>query len=445
MREELQSNYDTRAASLWKNILEILKSKISETSFRTWFSPTKGVSLLEDRIIVEAPNPFWIEWIEEHYLSVINETVKGLGLNIAVVFRPAPKKDPEKKKKSSPVIYTPGLRLNRRYTFESFVTGKSNEFAYAACVAVAKSPARQYNPLFIYGGVGLGKTHLLQAIGNYLYEKRKNLNIYYTSAETFMNELINAIQKRKTVDFKLKMRKIDVLLLDDVQFLADKEMLQEEIFHTFNSLYDADKQIVMSSDRPPKHIYSLEERLVSRFQWGLVVDIKPPELETRIAITKRKMMEEKLYLPEDVVLFIAKKIRSNVREIEGALRRLKAYISITEADINLDIAKDVLHDLIKSEERVTIEEIVDAVAKEFGITSKILRSKTRKKEVALARQIAMYLARNIVGMSLKGIGTFFGGRDHSTVIHSIEKIEDMRTNPKISTVLRRIEARLKKL
>lgn len=414
------------AEALWQEILQYIKKRISPQAFETWFQETRGLSLSGDRFIVEVPNEFYIDWIEEHYKKIVNEALRNAGIKASIIFKPAPKR--KEKRKHYAVLKHPETQLQKRYTFDNFVTGKSNEFAYAASRAVAKSPSREYNPLFIYGGVGLGKTHLLQAIGNYIIENHSNLKVYYTSAESFMNDMIRAIQNRRMVSFKLKYRQLDVLLIDDIQFLADKELLQEEIFHTFNSLYDAGKQIVMTSDRPPKEIPALQERLVSRFQWGLVVDIKPPDLETRMAILKKKAKEEELNLSDDVVEFLAKKVKNNIRELEGCLIRLSAFHSLTGRNISLAIAEEILKDIIKESGGLDLDEITEVVARVFSVSERDIRGKTRRADIVIARQVAMYLARKIVGMPLKKIGLYFGGRDHSTVLHSIEKVENLVEN-----------------
>jgi chromosomal replication initiator protein len=420
--ERLSSFDQNEAQRVWEEILSFLKGRITAQAFETWFSDTRAISIQDDRIIVEVPNEFYIDWIDEHYSKVIGEALRNLRKQIKVIYRPAPKRE-KRRTKHYALVKHPETQLQKRYTFENFVVGKSNEFAYAAAKAVAKSPASEYNPLFIYGGVGLGKTHLLQAIGNHILSTRRELKVFYTPAENFMNEMIRAIQNRRMVSFKLKYRQLDVLLIDDVQFLADKEMLQEEIFHTFNSLYDAGKQIVMTCDRAPKEIPSLEERLVSRFQWGLVVDIKPPDLETRMAILKKKAQDEDLELPNDVIHFIAQKVKTNIRELEGCLIRLSAFHSLTRSPINLEIAEEILRDILKDSNGLDIHDITDAVSQVFGVTERELRSKSRKAEVVMARQVAMYLCRKILGSPLKKIGLYFGGRDHSTVIHSLEKVD----------------------
>jgi len=435
------------AVQLWSDILEILKTRLPESAFNTWFTRTKGMSLTDDRLIVEAPNSFWIEWIETNYRKIINEVVRGLGKNLNIVFSPRPKNGVDietikEELKSQPFPRTP---LNPRFTFENFIVGKSNEMAFHSALSVAKNPGKDYNPLFIYGGVGLGKTHLLNAIGNYVYTKTPKLKIQIIRCEDLMNELIDSIQKRKTKEFRAKYRNLDILLIDDIQFLQEKTILQEELFHTFNFLFERQKQIVMTSDRSPQQIYALEERLVSRFQWGLVVEIARPDFETRLAITKKKIEEEKIILPDDVVHFIAENVRDNVRSIEGSLKILKAYMALTKSVVTIEKARELLANFISPTYNVTMSELIKVVAQEFKLSPFDLKSKSRKKEIVLARQIAMYLARNIIGLSLSTIGSYFGGKDHTTVLHSIQKVEDLMKDPKIEYIVNEIQRKLKLL
>jgi chromosomal replication initiator protein len=414
----------TSAERLWAEVVDALKSRITARAYETWFSETRPVALQDQRLIVEVPNEFYIDWLEEHYSPIIKTILKELGKpKLTVIFRPQQKKMGAVEREQS-VTPPPLSRLSRKYTFENFVVGKSNEFAYAAAKAVASSPATQYNPLFLYGGVGLGKTHLLQAIGNEIRKRNRSLKVYYTPAENFMNEMIKAIQKRSMVNFKYKYRQLDVLLIDDIHFLADKEMLQEEIFHTFNSLYDAGKQIVMTSDRPPKEIPSLEKRLVSRFEWGLVVDIRPPDLETRIAILRHKVEEERIDIQPFVINYIAKRVKDNVRELVGCLNRIVAYISMTGKSVSAEEVKEILRDIIKTSPGVTIDQVVEMVATYFDVRESEIRGNSRRSNILLARQVAMYLSRNVLGLSLTKIGNYFS-RDHSTVIHALRKVENL--------------------
>lgn len=342
-------------------------------------------------------------------------------------------------------ISTPELSLNPKYTFDSFVIGPSNRFAHAACQAVAESPAKTYNPLFIYGGVGLGKTHLMQAIGHHILNKHKKCKILYITSEKFTNQLITSIQNRTTSKFRDKYRSVDVLLVDDIHFIAGKDSTQEEFFHTFNALHDAHKQIVISSDRPAKDISALEKRLVSRFEWGLSTEIQPPDLETRIAILRNKAQAQTVSFPDDVTFYIAEKIRSNIRELEGALIRVGAYSSLTGKSVDLKLAEEILKDSFKEEEkRITIDMIQKKVAEYFDLRIADMKSKKRTKAIAYPRQIAMYLSRDLTDLSLPEIGESFGGRDHTTVLHAYEKLnkgvkEDSKTKELVDTIIKNIK------
>ncbi len=384
-------------------------------------------------LTVDVPNSFFVEWLEEHYSPAIRELVnQEAGDDIVLRFHALNlREEREEKDGWAPVNPVNESQLHERYTFETFVVGAGNQLAHAAALAVANSPARAYNPLFIYGGVGLGKTHLCQAIGNSVIGKHLYHKVYYTPAEEFMNEMIFAIQNEQTVSFKDKYRRKDVLLIDDIHFLAGKEGLQEEIFHTFNSLYDAGKQVVVTSDRPPKEIPTLQERLISRFQWGLVADIQPPDLETRIAILRKKADRDGLELSDDVFFYIADRVRSNIRELEGCLIRLLAYSSLTGSEIDLNSTREVLRDIVSEKrESVTVEGIQKVVADFFDLSEEVIRGKRRTASVALPRQIAMYLSREHTKLSLKEIGSKFGGKDHSTIIHACDKIRRMvRSDP----------------
>jgi len=448
MDQFVSKGEEVSAVSLWSDILEILRTRLPESAFNTWLIKTKGLALSGDRLLVEAPNTFWIEWIETNYRKLLNEVIRGLGKTINVVFTPKSQGLEDTQEDSVEDIKT-GVQLryplNPRFTFESFIAGKSNEIAFHAAQSVARSPGKDYNPLFIYGGVGLGKTHLLNAIGNFIYTKASKVKAALIRCEDLMNELIDSIQKKRTKDFRSKYRNVDILLIDDVQFLQDKNILQEELFHTFNYLFEKQKQIIMTSDRSPQQIYALEERLVSRFQWGLVVEITRPDFETRLAITRKKIEEERLILPEDVIIFIAENVRDNVRSIEGSLKILKAYNSLTKNIVTLEKAKELLANFISPVPNITMAELMKVVSQEFKMASYDLKSKSRKKEIVLARQIAMYLARNIIGLSLSSIGSYFGGKDHTTVLHSIQKIEEMKNNPKIEYLLNEINRKLKLL
>lgn len=447
MEEFRERDNLAHAELFWSNVLEIIKTRLPESTFNTWLAKTKGLSLTDEKIIVEAPNSFWIEWIELNYKKVIDEVLKNLGKNINVVFTPKSETDDgtlevtnTNPRKERVLVRMP---LNPRFTFDSFVVGKCNEIAYNAAYLAATNPGKEYNPLFIHGGVGLGKTHLLTAIGNHIYSNSGKYKAAVIRCEDLLNELIESIQKRRTKEFRERYRNVDILLIDDIQFLEDKTVLQEELFHTFNYLFERQKQIVMTSDRSPLHINALEERLVSRFQWGLVVEISKPDFETRLAITKKKVEEEKIILPEEVIVYIAETVRDNVRTIEGSIKILKAYMSLSRKIVTLEVAKDLLANIIKPTSNVSMQELIKVVAQEFKLSPHDLKSKSRKKEVVLARQISMYFARNMIGMSLSTIGSFFGGKDHTTVLHSIQKVEKLKGEPKIEILLNEISRKLK--
>jgi chromosomal replication initiator protein len=419
------------ASEIWSLILEESKKRLPPHSFQTWLEPTRAVTIAADKLLVEAENQFAADYIEGQYADMLNAIADGLFDGISIAFtrgRPVTEMELPREPEPAPPANGPaanlGSALNSRYVFDNFVVGKSNQFAHAASRAVAKNPAKTYNPLFIYGGVGLGKTHLMQAIGNEILEEAKLNRVCYLSSENFMNEMISSIQRNDTINFRNKYRRMDLLLIDDVQFLANKESTQEEFFHTFNALYDAHKQIVLTSDRPPKEIPTLEERLISRFEWGLVADIQPPDLETRTAILRSKAERDHLVVPEDVLLFIAQHIRSNVRELEGSLIRLLAHASLTGKEISVELAEQVLSNILSHEvKRVTIDRIQREVSQEFGVSVEGLKSKKRTKTLTEPRQVAMCLCRRLTDLPLVEIGQAFGGRDHTTVIHACEKVE----------------------
>jgi len=429
-------------AVVWSRAMEIIKRDLAnDQTFNIWFRPIGFVSITADKITLEVPNKFFQGWLLDRYMNLLNSGVQkasGRALHIDFVLSDSgneevlqrPAKEETKKEKflgifpRQVVDSAKEIGLNSKYTFDSFVIGPSNRFAHAASLAVSDSPAKAYNPLFIYGGVGLGKTHLMHAIGQHVAQKTAKAKILYISSEDFTNQLIGSIQNRTTQKFRERYRGVDVLLIDDIQFIAGKESTQEEFFHTFNALYDAHKQIVVSSDRPPKEIQSLEERLVSRFEWGLVTDIQPPDLETRIAILKKKSEKETIALPEDVLFFLGEKIRSNIRELEGALIRVVAYAKLIGKEVTVDLVKEVLKDMIiEGEKKITIDLIQKKVSEYFDTKLSDMRAKKRSKAIAYPRQIAMYLARQMTDYSLPEIGEYFGGRDHTTVIHACDKIE----------------------
>ena len=426
------------SGNIWDQVLARIETKVNRHSFYTWFKPTAFVSDDGGVLRVRVPNALFRDWLSKHYPVVIAEAMsevdRGSGTVTFVtddgpVELPGRPADPPAEPESLPVDEeetAPG-GLAPRYSFDTFIVGPSNQFAHAACRAVAEAPSRSYNPLFIYGGVGLGKTHLMHAIGHYVLNHLRTLQLTYISSERFMNEMINAVRYDRVLDFRERYRSVDVLLVDDIQFLAGKEGTQTEFFHTFNALYDSQKQIVISSDRPPHEIPQLEERLRSRFEWGLIADIQPPDLETKVAILKRKAEAEGVGIPDNVALFIAGKIKSNIRELEGSLIRLVAYASLTGREISLSLAQDVLRNVLQHDERaVTIEVIQKFVADYYQLKLAELKSRNNSKSVAMPRQIAMYLCKSLTNASLPEIGKSFGGKHHSTVIHSIRKIEDLR-------------------
>jgi chromosomal replication initiator protein len=425
--------------NIWEQVLNRIETKVNRHSFYTWFKPTSYVADDGGAIRVRVPNALFRDWLTKHYAAVITEALGELerrGTTVAFVTEDmpvapvpvGPVEVPLEPGSLSPEADDgPAGGLAPRYSFDTFIVGPSNQFAHAACRAVAEAPSRSYNPLFIYGGVGLGKTHLMHAIGHYVLTHLKSLKLTYISSERFMNEMINAVRYDRVLDFRERYRSVDVLLVDDIQFLAGKEGTQTEFFHTFNALYDSQKQIVISSDCPPHEIPQLEERLRSRFEWGLIADIQPPDLETKVAILKRKAEAEGVGLPDNVALFIAGKIKSNIRELEGSLIRLVAYASLTGREISLSLAQDVLRNVLQHDDRaVTIEVIQKFVADYYQLKLAELKSRNNSKSVAMPRQIAMYLCKALTNASLPEIGKSFGGKHHSTVIHSIRKIEDLR-------------------
>ncbi|MDY7224582.1 chromosomal replication initiator protein DnaA [Halalkalibacterium halodurans] len=423
---------------LWERALKSMEKKVSKPSFETWLKQTKANSIDDSTIIITAPNEFARDWLEKHYDELISETIDDLtGVRLYPKFviptsqldEPFVEQELKKPMKQPPAQNgeMPNNMLNDKYTFDTFVIGSGNRFAHAASLAVAEAPAKAYNPLFIYGGVGLGKTHLMHAIGHYVMDHNPNAKVVYLSSEKFTNEFINAIRDNKAVNFRNKYRNVDVLLIDDIQFLAGKEQTQEEFFHTFNALHEDNKQIVISSDRPPKEIPTLEDRLRSRFEWGLITDITPPDLETRIAILRKKAKAENLDIPNEVMLYIANQIDTNIRELEGALIRVVAYSSLINQDMNADLAAEALKDIIpNAKPRVlTITDIQKTVGEYFHVKLEDFKAKKRTKSVAFPRQIAMYLSRELTDASLPKIGSEFGGRDHTTVIHAHEKISKL--------------------
>jgi chromosomal replication initiator protein len=426
------------AASIWDQVLGRIETKVNRHSYYTWFRPTTLVSDSGQTITVSVPNPLFKDWLTKHYAVVLNEALTEVKrsdaklLFVAEGSQPAasPAEEPSPAAEPTEELIggqSPVGGLNPRYTFDTFIVGPSNQFAHAACRAVAEAPSRSYNPLFIYGGVGLGKTHLMHAVGQYVLQYDRSLKLTYISSERFMNEMINALRYDRILDFRERYRTVDILLVDDIQFVSGKEGTQTEFFHTFNALYDAQKQIVLSSDRPPHEIPALEERLRSRFEWGLIADIQSPDFETKMAILKKKAESEAIALPDAVASYIASRIKSNIRELEGSLIRLIAYASLTGRELSLDLAQEVLKNVIDQDERaVTIETIQKFVSDYYQLKIGDLKSRNNSKSVAMPRQIAMYLCKSLTHASLPEIGRSFGGKHHSTVIHSIKKIEEMR-------------------
>ena len=435
----------------WETVLSAIQTRVSKQNFDIWFKPTVAESETREarQLIIRVPNEYFRYWLTENYSEVIEEALGEVGLEDwaweMVVEDSGPGHD---RFGPGTDVITEGpcpqaaqCHLNPKYTFGRFVVGASNQFAHAAALAVAEQPSKAYNPLFVYGGVGLGKTHLMHAVGHYIKIRSPRARLIYMSSERFMNELINSIRYDKTIQFREKYRNIDVLLIDDIEFLAGKERTQEEFFHTFNDLYDNQKQIVISSDCPPREIPTLEERLHSRFEWGLIADIQAPDLETKVAILKKKAELEAVSLPDDVVFFIAQHIRSNVRELEGSLIRLVAFSSLTGEEITLDLAEKVLKNIAEQDTRIiTVEDVQKVVANHFSLSPTELRARNNSRRIAEPRQIAMYLARVLTKNSLPQIGKAFGGKHHTTVLHSIRKIEHLsKEDPRMKALLKRLQ------
>lgn len=426
---------------IWKETLNKIKKKLSNPSFKTWFSDTEPVMLENNKLIIKVPNDFIKDWLTSRYLILIEEIIYNLTTNKWKVNLLTPEEldnkvsnfneqDSNTNRNSKPEsknrvkLYN---GLNPKYSFSTFVVGNSNRFSHAASLAVAEAPAKAYNPLFIYGDVGLGKTHLMQAIAHFILDHTPDSKVVYVSSETFTNELINAIKDDRTIEFREKYRNIDILLVDDIQFLEGKERTQEEFFHTFNALHEANRQLIISSDRPPKEIPTLEERLRSRFEWGLITDIQKPDFETRIAILRKKADLEQLELPNEVIISIANKIQSNIRELEGALIKVIAYSSLVNREIDTELAEEALKDLVANKQQaktINMALIKEVIAEYYNLSLEEINSKKRTQSIAFPRQIAMYLARELTNSSLPQIGEDFGGRDHTTVIHAHNKIEN---------------------
>jgi len=460
----VEDQIELTAESLWSDVSGRLRSALNDTTYGTWFAHTVGVALDDSRFVLGVPNDFTRDWIEGHFLELIGAAIRDItGIARTIELRvmdisaapappaglaehPAPRTAPVERL----VPHRPESGgFNAKYTFDSFVIGSSNRFAHAAALAVAEAPAQAYNPLFIYGSTGLGKTHLLQAIAQYVSEHSRDMSVRYVTSETFMNDFINSLRDKRIEGFKQRYRTYDLLLIDDVQFFEHKERIQEEFFHTFNSLYEAGSQIVMSSDRPPRDIATLEERLRSRFEWGLITDIQPPDLETRIAILRKKVKTDGIHVPEpEVLTFIAGRVSTNIRELEGALTRVVAFSSLTGRSMSVELSQDVLKDVFPQGEaaEVSIKRIQDLVAERFNMSLEELCGDKRSQNIVYPRQVAMYLSRELTDSSLPKIGKEFGGRDHTTVIHATSKIARLiREDRSVYNLVQELTARVKQV
>ena len=442
----MQRPVELSAESLWTEVTTRLRDALNESTFTTWFTDTEPIELSGERFVLAVPNDFTRTWIEDHFLDLIQAAIREtVGSERAVRLAVREVDQSQQPEQAPPARFGEGL--NPKYTFDLFVIGSSNRFAHAAALAVAEAPAQAYNPLFIYGGTGLGKTHLLQAIASYIGEHSRNLSARYVTSEIFMNDFINSLRDKRIEGFKQRYRHYDVLLIDDIQFFEHKERIQEEFFHTFNSLYEAGRQIVISSDRPPREISTLEERLRSRFEWGLITDIQPPDLETRIAILRKKVKTDGIHVPDPQVLtFIAGRVSTNIRELEGALTRVVAFSSLTARPMTVELAQDVLKDVFPQGQapEVSIERIQTAVSDRFGLSMEELCGDRRSQNIVYPRQVAMYLSRELTDASLPKIGREFGGRDHTTVIHATSKIARMiREDRSVYNLVQELTARVK--
>ena len=464
----MEQQTELTAERLWSEVSGRLRGSLNDTTYATWFGEVAGYELAEGTFVLAVPNDFTRDWIEGHFRSLIGAAIRDvleheLPIELRVVEEharaqllgdPADSPHGERQATVAPVVHRLHTRpdsgvINTKYTFDSFVIGSSNRFAHAAALAVAEAPAQAYNPLFIYGGTGLGKTHLLQAIAQYVSEHSQHLSVRYVTSETFMNDFINSLRDKRIEGFKQRYRTYDVLLIDDVQFFEHKERIQEEFFHTFNSLYEAGSQIVMSSDRPPRDIATLEERLRSRFEWGLITDIQPPDLETRIAILRKKVKVDGIHVHDEQVLtFTASRVSTNIRELEGALTRVMAFSSLTGRPMSVELAQDVLKDVFPQGEaaEVSIRRIQDLVAERFSLSLDELCGDKRSQNIVYPRQVAMYLSRELTDSSLPKIGKEFGGRDHTTVIHATSKIARLiREDRSVYNLVQELTARVKQV
>ncbi len=421
-------------AKVWEEVLFLIESKMSKQGFDTWFGQSRLISFDGAKIVIEVPSKFHRDWIREHHWTTLTDVIQEVTKkdSIEIDFHIPPQEQQKKlprtaKDEKKEDRHEKITLLEKKYTFNTFVVGPSNQFAHASAMAVAQAPGRAYNPLFIYSGVGLGKTHLVNAIGHYVQSQSPRAKVAYVSSEQFTNELITHISRQKMEDFRQKYRGMDLLIIDDIQFISGKERTKEEFFHTFNTLYEAQKQIVLTSDRQPKDIPDIEDRLRSRFEAGLIADIQPPDLETRVAILKRKAEVQNIRLPDDVAKYLAAMLKNNIRELEGGLMRLGAIASLTNTEITVDLAKNELRHLFDTRDKVITNELIQkVVAESFGVKPSDLKSKRRTKNVVLPRQVAMYLCRTLTGASLPETGHFFGGKDHSTVIHACKVIEEKK-------------------
>ena len=459
----VERQIELTAESLWNDVAARLRGALNETTYSTWFSEVAGVELDEESFVVGVPNEFTREWIEGHFLDLIRAAVRdvgGQGLRVrfhvletpVAAAAPAPVAQPA----AAALHPLPGVEpatkaelagINPKYTFDSFVIGSSNRFAHAAALAVAEAPAQAYNPLFIYGHTGLGKTHLLHAVANFVTDHGGGLTCRYVTSETFMNDFINSLRDKRIEGFKQRYRTYDVLLIDDVQFFEHKERIQEEFFHTFNTLYEQGRQIIMSSDRPPREISTLEERLRSRFEWGLITDIQPPDLETRIAILRKKVWNDHIEIRDpELLTFIASRVSTNIRELEGALTRVVAFSSLTGRPLSVELAQDVLKDVFPTGEatQISIERIQELICERFSVTHEELTGDRRSQNIVYPRQVAMYLSRELTDSSLPKIGKEFGGRDHTTVIHATSKIARLiREDRSVYNLVQELTARVR--
>ena len=447
----MEHSAELTAETLWSEVADRLRGALNETTYRTWFADARAEELSDDGFVLTLPNDFARQWIEGHFLGLVQAVVRDVAGERRVILRAREEDEPAAVPHRQPLRRTaePDKTLNPKYTFDLFVIGSSNRFAHAATLAVAEAPAQAYNPLFIYGSTGLGKTHLMQAIAHYVAEHASDMTVRYVTSETFMNDFINSLRDKRIEGFKQRYRTYDVLLIDDIQFFENKERIQEEFFHTFNSLYEVGSQIVISSDRPPREIATLEERLRSRFEWGLITDIQPPDLETRIAILRKKVKTDQIHVPDEQVLtFIAGRISTNIRELEGALTRVVAFSSLTGRPMNVELAQHVLKDVFPQGDapEVSIKRIQEAVVERFGLTLAELTGDRRSQNIVYPRQVAMYLSRELTDSSLPKIGKEFGGRDHTTVIHATSKIARLiREDRSVYNLVQELTARVKQV